>query len=45
MFGSLVNLSPNFVNKDKKLFCLQSLVLLLSISTPSGLICGSGFNP
>ena len=32
------NLSPNFVNKGKKWFCFLSLVLVLSIIIPSGLI-------
>ena len=40
-----VKLSPNFVNKEKNWFCLQSRVLILRISTLSGLIFGSGFNP
>ena len=34
MCDFLVKLSPNFVNKDRNWFCLQPLVLVLSISKP-----------
>ena len=37
--------SPNFLNKDKNYLCLKPMVLVLRIITPSGIICGSGFNP
>ena len=45
MYDFTVKLSPNIVNNEKHWFCLQLLVLVIMISTPSGIMCGSGFNP
>ena len=38
------NLLPKFVTKDKNLFWFMSLFLVLSINTPSVIMCGSRFN-